>query len=318
MSHDLQLAPVADGITLVDLGQTGVPGRFSAYFIAGERPAIIETGSAHDVPRWLEALEALNVPRDEVAYVVITHVHLDHGGGSGTLLAELPKARLVVHPAGAPFMIEPERLIQGSRAVFGEQLEELLGLPEAVDAARVETPGDGAVLDLGGGHRLRFIDAHGHARHQYIILDEGTGMLFSADELGVTYPGLTTAQGDYLLPSTAPNQFDPETMIESARRLKTLRPEGILFSHFGRGRMGVDALAARLEEQVRAFTALVAGEKEPIDWETVRERLYAHIRQDLEAQGIAWTDELRERFALDAMICARGLADYQARQLRGR
>ena len=112
---DREMKPAAEDTFYVDLVQGGVPGRFSGYLVAAPRPALIESGSARDVEIWLDALDRMGVPRSDVAYVVVTHVHLDHGGGAGVLLKELPSARLVVHRAGARHMVDPTRLVQGSR-----------------------------------------------------------------------------------------------------------------------------------------------------------------------------------------------------------
>ncbi|HEX6989015.1 MAG TPA: MBL fold metallo-hydrolase, partial [Bacillota bacterium] len=203
------LSTVAEEIRLLDLVQGGRPGRFSGYLLTAPRPAVIEPGSKRDVSRWLETLEGIDFPRDEVAYVVVTHVHLDHAGGAGTLLRELPSARLVVHTAGARHLVDPTRLTEGSRAVFGERLDRYFGVPDPAPADRVQAVDDGQILDLGAGRRLRFLEGRGHARHQHMILDEGTGLLFSGDELGVRYLPACGDGRDYVLPSTVPNQFDP-------------------------------------------------------------------------------------------------------------
>ena len=306
---------VTDDTRLLDLIQGGQPGRFSGYLLTAPRPAIIEPGSKLDVPRWLEALEHLGIPRDEIAYVVVTHIHLDHGGGAAALLRELPSARVVVHPAGARHLVNPERLIQGARAIFGERLERCFGLPDPAAPERIEVVEDGETLDLGAGHRLRFLEARGHARHQHMILDEGTGMLFSADELGVRYLPASGDDRDYVLPSTVPNQFDPDAMLVSARRVRSLGPTGVLFSHFGPLRGPVAELVERIEAQVPAFVRLIGPATAPLPWQTLRDRLERHIRADLEAQEIEWTPELAASLEMDIEVCARGLADYHARRL---
>lgn len=307
-------ARVASETVLVDLWERGVARRTSGYLLLTPRPALVEPGSARSAEVWLEALARHGVARDDVAYIVVTHVHLDHGGGAGILARHLPRARVVVHPRGARHLVDPRRLVAAAREVFGERLEAYWGLPEPVPEARLEVPEDRGRLPLGGGHVLRFFDAPGHARHQYMILDEGTGSLFSGDELGVRYPTLRE-EPDYVLPSTAPNQFDPDAMVRSTELLRALRPERVLFGHFGLGTLPVEALARRIREQVEAFVALVAdGET---DWREVRRRLEAHVRRDLEAAGLAWDEEARRALEDDLEICARGLAAYAAQRAQG-
>lgn len=312
---DREMKPAAEDTFYVDLVQGGVPGRFSGYLVAAPRPALIESGSARDVEIWLDALDRMGVPRSDVAYVVVTHVHLDHGGGAGVLLKELPSARLVVHRAGARHMVDPTRLVQGSRAVFGQRLERLFGLPQPAPEARVDAVDDGDSIDLGGGHRLRFLEGRGHARHQHMILDEGTGMLFPGDELGVRYLPACRPGRDYVLPSTVPNQFDPEAMLASVDRVRALRPEGVLFSHFGRLESPLDVLLDRIAGQVHAFVGLLDGADAPLPAEEVHRRLERHVRADLEAQELDWTPELAASLDMDVEVCAMGLADYHARRV---
>ena len=201
--------------------------------------------------------------------------------------------------------------------VFGQRLEELFGLPEPVPAERILAPEADGTLDLGGGHRLRFIDAPGHARHQFMILDEATGVLFSGDELGVRYPTLSRRIGrDYLLPSTAPNQFDPDAMLRSARSLPALRPATVLLSHFGATSLTPEALIQRMEEQVPRFVACGLVDGRPATPQEARRRLAEHVRRDAEAHGLQWA-EVEPAVALDLDICAHGIADYHRRRAQG-
>jgi glyoxylase-like metal-dependent hydrolase (beta-lactamase superfamily II) len=251
-----------------------------------------------------------------VAYVVVTHVHLDHAGGAGALLRELPAARLVVHPRGARHLVDPTRLVEGARVVFGERLERFWGLPVPVPEERLLVPEDGGRLRLGGGHTLRFLDAPGHARHQYAVLDEGTGHLYAGDELGVRYPWLGTPERDYVFANTAPNQFDPEVMARSVARLRDLRPEAVLLTHFGAARMPIAELAERVARQARQFAALGEGEPPP-DWREVRRRLVELFRRDMEEAGLPWSEETARLLEVDFDICAHGIAEYHRRRAAG-
>jgi glyoxylase-like metal-dependent hydrolase (beta-lactamase superfamily II) len=107
------------GISVVDTGF--VRPRFDASFLIVEhgRAAFVDTGPNSAVPRLLSALEAHGLDRDAVDYVIPTHVHLDHAGGAGLLMQELPRAKLVVHPRGARHLSDPSVLLEGVRAVYG-------------------------------------------------------------------------------------------------------------------------------------------------------------------------------------------------------
>lgn len=299
---------VAPGVSAVDLWDRGLPRHTSGYFIAAPRPAVVETGPARSVDVWLQAFADLGVAPRDLAYVIVTHIHLDHAGGAGALLRHLPAAQVVVHRHGARHLVDPSRLVAGARAVFGDNLEAYFGLPEPVPETRLLVPEGGGELDLGGGHRLRFFDAPGHARHQHMILDGAIGCLFSGDELGGRFVDVAD---DYVLPDAAPNQFDPEAMRRSARLMLQLAPEIVLLSHFGRYPHDCAALALRLQEQVEAFVALGG-----IDVAQVHARLTEHVRHDVAAQGLAWTPAIQEVLAEHLEVSAQGIADYHERHRR--
>ena len=306
---------VARDIRAVDLLERGTPHITSGYFIAAPRPAVVDTGGARSVPVWLDALGALGVRPEDVAYIVVTHIHLDHAGGVGQMLAHTPGARVAVHPRGARHLLDPSRLIAGARAVFGDHLETYFGVPEPVPESRLLVVEDGATLDLGAGHTLRFIDAAGHARHQHMVFDAGARALCAGDELGERLPDVAD---DYVVPDTAPSQFDPEAMLHSARRLRELRPEAILLSHFGRYPRPYEVLAERLETAVPAMAALGRADGRPAPPEVIAAALLARVRRELAERGIGWTENVRGILEERLEISAQGIADYHARRAAGR
>ncbi|HYM91543.1 MAG TPA: MBL fold metallo-hydrolase [bacterium] len=303
----------APGVTVVDLWERGRRYCTSGYLIAAPRPALVDAGAARSVPVWLDTLAYLGVPPADVAYIIVTHIHLDHAGGVGILLRHLSNAQVVVHQHGARHLVDPSRLVASARGVFGEHLETYFGLPEPVPEERLLVPGPAGELDLGGGHRLRFFDAFGHARHQHVILDAGAGCLFGGDEFGKQF---VTIASDYLLPDTPPTQFDPVAWTRSVDLLLTLRPQAVFLAHFGRCALSCDALGQRLREQVEAFAALGRAGPQALPWEEVRARLTAHVRRDLAARGVAWTATIEHETAEELEIWAKGIADYQARRSR--
>jgi glyoxylase-like metal-dependent hydrolase (beta-lactamase superfamily II) len=308
-------APVeaVPGVHAVDLWDRGRAHQTSGYVIAAPRPALVEAGAARSVDVWLRALADLRIAPHDIVYVIVTHIHLDHAGGAGALLRHLPAARVVVHRHGVRHLVDPTRLVAGARRVFGDTLETSFGVPEPVPEARLLVPGSEGELDLGGGHRLRFFDAPGHARHQHMVLDTGTGCLFSGDELGGRFVDIAS---DYVLPDTAPNQFDPDAMLRSARLLLTLRPEAVLFSHFGRYPGDRATLSQRLHEQVDAFVALGRADGRPLPLALVQARLADHVRRDLAARGVAWTPAIEQELAEHLEVSAQGIVDYHERRRR--
>src|SRR5205814_2808706 len=233
LSADQFLKAHADGIHVIDTGFHRP--RFDASYLLVERGrgAFIDTGTNHSVPRLLASLDAVGLPRDAVDYVIATHVHLDHAGGVGLLMRELPRAKLVVHPRGARHLIDPSQLMAGARGVYGdEEVARSYGEVVGVPAERVVTTEDGSTIAL-AGRELRFIDTPGHARHHHCIWDERSRGFFTGDTFGLSYREFDTDQGAWLLPTTTPVQFEPGALRQSVLRMLSAQPRQMYLTHFG-------------------------------------------------------------------------------------
>ncbi len=225
---------LAHGVWAIDTGYQR--GNFDAAYLVVERgrAAFIDTGTGHSVPRLLAVLAAAGVAREAVDWVIPTHVHLDHAGGSGALMAALPNARLVVHPMGARHLIDPSKLIAGASAVYGaDEVQRSIGTVLPVPVERVLESADGMEIDL-AGRPLRLLDTPGHARHHHCVWDERSRGVFTGDTFGLSYREFDTPHGAWLLPSTTPVQFDPPALRHSFERLLALRPDCVYLTHFGR------------------------------------------------------------------------------------
>jgi len=221
---------------------------------AGSEVAFIETGTNSSTPRLMKVLEHRGWQPEDVTYVIITHVHLDHAGGAGSLMQILPNATLLAHPYAARHMIDPSKLEAGSRMVYGDELyEKIYGKLIAVPEARIRVMEDETTIAF-GNRRLRFIDTPGHARHHFCVHDSLTNGWFTGDTFGISYREFDTEKGAFLFPTTTPIQFDPEPLKASVRRLLEVGPEYMYLTHYGRvgevqrlARMmleGIDVLAA--------------------------------------------------------------------------
>ena len=243
------------GIQAIDTGFHR-PHFDAAYLmIENGRAAFIDTGTTHSVPRLLEALVAAGLTTDSVDFVIATHVHLDHAGGVGWLMHHLPTARLVVHPRGAPHLIDPRLLTQSARGVYGdEEFERSYGQVIGVAAERVLETDDGMVLSL-AGRPLTFIDTPGHARHHHCIWDEKSQGFFTGDTFGLSYREFDTEQGAWLLPTTTPIQFEPEALRASVQRMLAFEPACMYLTHFGRVTQ-VPRLGAQFLDQLEQVVQL--------------------------------------------------------------
>ena len=243
------------GITAID-AHYHRPGLAAFYLlIESGRAAFIDTGTTRSVPDALEALAARGLGPEDVAYVIPTHVHLDHAGGAGEMMRRFPNARLVIHPRGTRHMIDPEKLIAGVIGVYGERavkrhFGEILPIP----AERVIEAPDEFTLDF-NGRVLRFLDTPGHARHHFCVVDSRSRSIFAGDTFGISYRELDTDQGAFIFPTTTPVQFEPDALHVSIDRLIAEKPGQIFLTHFS-AVTEVDRLAADMHATVSAFADL--------------------------------------------------------------
>ncbi|MBN8791636.1 MAG: MBL fold metallo-hydrolase [Stenotrophomonas nitritireducens] len=228
----------------------------AAYLLVGNgRGAFIDCGTSHSLPNLLAAVERAGLGVDAIDWLILTHVHLDHAGGAGALMQRLPNARLLLHPRGAPHMIDPARLVAGATAVYGEaEMARSYGRIVPVAAERVVVAEDGHRLSL-GGRELLCIDTPGHARHHLCVWDEASRGWFTGDTFGLSYRELDSAQGAFIVPTTSPVQFEPDALHASIDRLMAREPEAMYLTHYGRVR-DTARLAADLHVQIDAMTAI--------------------------------------------------------------
>jgi glyoxylase-like metal-dependent hydrolase (beta-lactamase superfamily II) len=244
-----------DGITAVDTEYVH-PGHAAAHIVQhGGRAALVDVGTNDSVPYLLAALDVLGVARDAVDYLLLTHVHLDHAGGAGRLMRELPQATAVLHPRGAPHMIDPAKLIAGSRAVYGEErFRRLYGDIVPIPAERIRVTRDGDTVSL-AGRQLEILHTPGHALHHQAFVDRAHASIFTGDTFGISYRELDSPRGAFIIPTTTPTQFDPEQLIASVDRLLSYAPEAIYLMHFSRV-TDVPRLGESLKGQIRELTRI--------------------------------------------------------------
>ncbi|WP_430389659.1 MBL fold metallo-hydrolase [Dyella sp. 20L07] len=246
---------MSQGIHTIDTGF--VRPHFDAAYLVTEngRGAFIDCGTNYAVPRMLDALHTAELSVGDVDWLILTHVHLDHAGGAGELIAQLPNARLVVHPRGARHMIDPSQLWAGASAVYGEAvMEASYGKLRPIPVERVIEAPDGHTVDLAGRHLL-CLDTPGHARHHLTVYDEHANVCFTGDTFGLSYREFDTAKGPFILPTTSPVQFDPTALHASIDRLVALKPDAMYLTHYDRV-ADVSRLASDLHVQIDAMVAI--------------------------------------------------------------
>lgn len=273
------------------------------------RAAIVDTATNASVPRLLAALASLDIAPQQVDWVILTHLHLDHAGGAGELMRQFPAARLVVHPRGVRHMTNPAQLVAAVRAVYGEaETSRLYGKLLPVPAERILAAADGMAIAL-AGRELLLLDTPGHARHHICIRDGRSGHIFTGDTFGVSYREFDNHGRQFSIPTTSPAQFEPEVLKQTVRRIAALQPGAVYLTHYSQVR-GIAAVAADLVGLIDAHVELALRHR---DAGTDRPRLLREGLVDIlvgQAERQDWANQgpaMMEILATDIELNAQGL-----------
>lgn len=223
----MSVTKVDDHICLIDAETAGMKNFIASYVLEGKQVAMVETGPTSSVANLLKALEKLNVSPDAVKYVAVSHIHLDHAGGAGTLLKHLPNAQVVVHPRGALHLAHPEKLWEQSQQVLGD-ITKLYGAPEPIPEDRIIAAMNGMTFDLGNNVQLSALETLGHASHHQSYYESSSRAVFPGDAAGIYLNEIAV-----VVPTTPP-PFRLDLALASIQKLKDLKPRSLLYSHFGK------------------------------------------------------------------------------------
>lgn len=313
-----------DGIVAIDTLTAGMTDVTAGYLLTAPRPALIECGPALTVEHVIAGLGAVGLDPADLAYLVLTHIHLDHAGGAGDVAAAFPDAQIVVSEVGARHLHDPERLNRSAAQVYGPLFDTVYGACTPIDADRLIAVSDGDVLDLGGGRELELMYTPGHAKHHIGVFDSDTGAIFSGDSVGVRLPGMTT-----LRPATPPADFHLEAAIASLGRYRDRSPERVYLAHYGPVDPP-DAALAEAEDRLRLWASVAeAAYLEALDatgaaptgteLDHVAETLHRRFRDEVAEEVLADDPDARRRLELlnDTRSNAAGLLRYFQRRDAG-
>jgi glyoxylase-like metal-dependent hydrolase (beta-lactamase superfamily II) len=246
----------------VELDTGGFKQLICSYIIAGSKPMLIESGPTNSVHNLLGGIHELGIAPKDIEYIAVTHIHLDHGGGAGTLLKSLPNAKVLVHPRGAAHLIDPERLWSSSQAVLG-YVSKVFGKPEPVPKNRIIPITEG-IFDLGNDGKLVALETLGHASHNISFQESFNGGVFPGDAAGTYLP-----ECNVVVPTTPP-PFYLESALVSLDKLIALNPTELYFSHFGRADNAINRLKAYKTQLQLWADVTEAGVKANLSLEEIR------------------------------------------------
>ncbi len=295
--HEVTAGNCSD-LYYLDTGMYETSGYGAAYILDDDRPAVIETGLGTNHDLILDALDELGIDRDELAAIAVTHIHLDHAGGMGFLAEACPNADLYVPAAGAGLLIEPSRLVAGTKAAVGDQWEFYVD-PKPLPADRVVEIEDGDTIDL-GEHELHVHEAPGHAFHQVVFEDPANDAVFTGDAAGIWIPETETINE-----TSPPSNFDLEECLADLETIKSIDPEVLLYTHFGPREVDND-LERALDEYATVLTEWVEAVEAKRDELDDDEAVIEHFAEASE-MGNVWGER---KARAEAELNVRGVLDY--------
>jgi glyoxylase-like metal-dependent hydrolase (beta-lactamase superfamily II) len=295
----------APGVTGIDTMMAGRPVVTSAYLIHAAHPTLVETGPTTSVEAVHAGLDSLGLGADDLANIVVTHIHLDHAGGVGRLAAAFPSATVWVHERGAPHLADPAKLVASAARVYGdERLKTLFGDVDPVPAERLRSVTEGDSVHL-GDRSLEVLYTPGHASHHVSLVDTGSGALFTGDALGVHLPDVGVLQ-----PATPPPDIDIELGVESIERIRERADGLLLFSHFGPV-TEVDELCDIASSRLRRWAGIVKDAlEETDDLDRIAELLTHRTADEFEVVGLERDQIDRFDILADMRNNAAGLVRY--------
>jgi len=308
LSESARTTELDHGITAIDTDYVRPLLDASHLVVESGRAAFVDTGTNFSVPFLLDGLKKQNLDVGDVDYVFLTHVHLDHAGGAGQLMRHLPNAKAVLHPRGAPHMVDPAKLIKGATAVYGEQTYlEMYGDIIAIPEERVIVADDGQSFSL-ADRPLRAFFTEGHARHHYCLDDPTSKGVFTGDSFGVSYRELDTINGEFIYPTTTPVHFDPAEAHKAIDRIIACQPQQLYLTHYSK--VGdLPRLADDMHRRIDDFVAIARGHATEDDRTAVlHASMYTYLLDELREHGSTLSDEaLRGIVGMDVELNTMGL-----------
>jgi glyoxylase-like metal-dependent hydrolase (beta-lactamase superfamily II) len=314
IGHRAQTTELDDGIVAIDTEYARPLQDASHLIVEGGRAAFVDTGTNDSVPLLINALWQQDLDAEDVDFVFLTHIHLDHAGGAGLLMQSLPNARCVVHPRGALHMADPAKLIAGTEAVYGvEKTREMYGDIQPIDQERLVIAGDEQWFDL-NGRKMQTLYTEGHALHHYCLNDPVSRGVFTGDSFGVSYREFDTAAGAFIFPTSTPTHFDPDAAHVSVDRIMACKPKQLYLTHYSRVR-DLKRLAKDMHAGIDAYSEMALANKDADDlYEAILPPMSEYLKTGARDHGFHGDDDaLHSVLEIDIVLNTQGLVSWLQR-----
>jgi glyoxylase-like metal-dependent hydrolase (beta-lactamase superfamily II) len=285
--------------------------------VEGKEVAFIENNTFYAVPLLLEELNKHSLKPSDVKYLIVTHIHLDHAGGTSELLKHCPNAIVLAHRQAAPHLINPKRLIESAIQVYGsETFKKLYGIIEPIPEEKIRIMQDGEEIKF-GSRKLKFIYTRGHANHHFVIYDSFTNGIFTGDSFGIGYKRLQNGNSPFLFLSTTPNDFDPDEALISIDKILSTGADKAYLTHYGEWsqmQLGAEQLRAGIKEMASLLDSAITNDVSDDGLQKFcEEKVREFFLEELKNRGIE--KEIDGYIHLDIEINAQGIA-YAAKRAR--
>jgi glyoxylase-like metal-dependent hydrolase (beta-lactamase superfamily II) len=249
---------LASGIDYVDLNFLGRPAIIATGILHGTAGiALVDPGPATTLPTLKQQLSKKGITFDDVRQLLITHIHLDHAGATGTIVERHPHIEVFVHERGAPHMVDPSKLLSSAGRLYGQDMDRLWGDVRPVPGDRIRVLKGGETLTV-AGRQVKVEYTPGHASHHVSYFDPASGVAFVGDTAGIR-----RGSGAYVMPPTPPPDIDLDAWHASQATILAWDPDTLFLTHFGPvhgARQHLQAMFENIAEWSRIVRKLLADE----------------------------------------------------------
>jgi len=285
------MSRIASGLDFVDVKFLGYPQIIATAILHGPGGvALVDPGPSSTLPALRAALQERGIGPGDIRTILLTHIHLDHAGSTGTLVRELPHATVYVHARGAVHMVDPSKLLDSAKRLYGADMDRLWGEFLAVPETNVRALKGGEAIEA-GGRTLEVAYTPGHASHHVCYFDRSSGVAFTGDVTGIR-----RGSGRYVMPPTPPPDIDLELWQQSLDRVMTWSPDTLFITHFGPwqgSRAHVEEIRDRLMDWGRRAKAVL--DRADLDADAQCAEFVRQITEDLRRHLPADEVEFYER-----------------------